>query len=47
MSKGDKVLTQLGWQLYGDYVRRPSKIDDKRAPLSYYLGVLGMPGLTA
>ena len=45
---GDKVLTQLGWQLYG--VAKASelrKIDAQRAPASYYLGVLGMPGVTA
>ncbi len=45
-SKGDHVLTQLGWQLFGT-TSEAQKIDDKRAPLSYYLGVLGMPGLTA
>ncbi len=47
-TSGDKVLTQLGWQLYG--VARGAdikKIDAKRAPASYYLGVLGMPGITA
>ncbi|TMH55127.1 MAG: NADP-dependent oxidoreductase [Betaproteobacteria bacterium] len=45
---GDKVLTPLGWQLYG--VARGKEltpIDVNRAPASYYLGVLGMPGLTA
>ncbi len=45
---GDKVLTQLGWQLCG--VAKASalrKIDAQRAPASYYLGVLGMPGITA
>ena len=45
---GDKVLTQLGWQLYG--VTKASEltpIDAKRAPASYYLGLLGMPGITA
>jgi NADPH-dependent curcumin reductase len=44
--KGDRVLTQLGWQLYGT-TKDASKVDASRAPLSYYLGVLGMPGLTA
>jgi len=47
-TSGDKVLTQLGWQLYG--VARGGdikKIDPKRAPASCYLGVLGMPGITA
>jgi NADPH-dependent curcumin reductase CurA len=43
---GDKVLTQLGWQLYG-VTREATKVDEKRAPLSYYLGILGMPGMTA
>jgi NADPH-dependent curcumin reductase CurA len=45
---GDKVLTQLGWQLYG--MAKGSEltpIDVKRAPASYYLGILGMPGITA
>ena len=45
---GDRVLTQLGWQLYG--VAKSSEltpIDVKRAPASCYLGVLGMPGITA
>ena len=45
---GDKVLTQLGWQLYG--VAKGSEltpIDTSRAPASCYLGVLGMPGITA
>lgn len=45
---GDRVLTQLGWQLCGvakaDELR---KIDTTRAPASWYLGVLGMPGMTA
>lgn len=45
---GDKVLTQLGWQLFGvakgDEL---TQIDTKRAPASYYLGILGMPGTTA
>jgi hypothetical protein len=43
---GDKVLTQLGWQLFGvgkDLV----KLKDLQVPLSYYLGLLGMPGMTA
>lgn len=47
--QGDKVLTRLGWQLYG-CVRGDgeiNKVDGNRAPLSYYLGVLGMPGMTA
>jgi len=43
---GDTVLTQLGWQLYGA-TQEATKIDTGRAPASYYLGLLGMPGLTA
>jgi NADPH-dependent curcumin reductase CurA len=43
---GDVVLTQLVWQLYG-VTREATKIDESRAPASYYLGLLGMPGLTA
>ena len=44
--QGDHVLTQLGWQLYG-VSREITKVEASRAPLSYYLGVLGMPGMTA
>jgi len=43
---GDTVLTQLGWQLYGA-TQEATRIDTSRAPASYYLGLLGMPGLTA
>jgi NADPH-dependent curcumin reductase CurA len=47
-SAGDKVLTQLGWQLYGvAKAAELRRIDTRRAPASYYLGVLGMPGITA
>ena len=45
---GDHVLTSLGWQTHG--VARGgevSKVDGSKVPLSYFLGVLGMPGLTA
>jgi len=45
---GDKVLTSLGWQLYG--VARGSqvtRIDTASVPASYYLGIVGMPGMTA
>ena len=45
---GDKVTAPSGWQLYwsgkGELL---TKVDDTRAPLSYYLGCLGMPGRTA
>jgi NADPH-dependent curcumin reductase CurA len=44
--EGDKVLTQLGWQLFGT-TREATRVDEKRAPLSCYLGVMGMPGMTA
>jgi NADPH-dependent curcumin reductase len=43
---GDHVLTQLGWQLYG-CSKDAIKIDPRRAPPSYYLGLIGMPGMTA
>src|SRR5687768_1157069 len=43
---GDRVLTQLGWQLYGA-TKDAVKVDGSRVPLSYYLGMLGMPGMTA
>jgi hypothetical protein len=46
LKPGDKVLTQLGWQLYG-VTKEAVKVDGSRVPLSYYLGVLGMPGMTA
>jgi len=45
---GDVVLTSLGWQTHG--VAKASDvtaIDATRVPASYYLGVLGMPGMTA
>lgn len=45
---GDKVTGVFGWQDYGisdgTGVR---KVDDARVPLSAYLGVAGMPGVTA
>jgi NADPH-dependent curcumin reductase len=45
---GDKVLTPLGWQLYGiASAKELTKIDITRAPASHYLGILGMPGMTA
>lgn len=43
---GEHVLTQLGWQSYGA-AAEVTRVDGARAPLSYYLGVLGMPGMTA
>src|SRR5262245_3790581 len=43
---GTKVLTSLGWQLYG--VAKGAElmaIDASKIPASYYLGVVGMPGM--
>jgi NADPH-dependent curcumin reductase CurA len=45
--QGDHVLTQLGWQLYGTAKGDELVKVREGVPLSYYLGVLGMPGLTA
>ena len=47
---GDKVITgqRMGWQLYGCVKGETlTAVDAARAPLSCYLGCLGMPGLTA
>src|SRR5688572_30861710 len=45
---GDKVLGMLGWQQYGlSDLKGLNKVDASRVPLSAYLGVLGMPGVTA
>ena len=45
---GDKVVGMLGWQLYGcSNGAGLNKIDASRAPASAFLGVLGMPGVTA
>ena len=46
LKAGDKVLTQLGWQLYGT-TKEAMRVPESRAPLSCYLGVLGMPAMTA
>jgi len=48
VSVGDTVLTSLGWQAYG--VARGNeveRVDTALAPASWYLGILGMPGMTA
>ncbi len=49
LKPGDHVLCSLGWQTH--VVAKPgeaTKVDAlPNLPLSYYLGVLGMPGLTA
>ena len=46
--KGDTVISMLPWSTYSiqkdDKVR---KIETTNIPVSYYLGVLGMPGMTA
>jgi len=45
---GDKVLGMLSWQIYNVVeVKALRKIDDTIAPLSAYLGVIGLTGLTA
>ncbi|MFF7200549.1 MULTISPECIES: NADP-dependent oxidoreductase [unclassified Streptomyces] len=45
---GDHVLHGLGWREYADVpAKHATKVDGSVAPLSAYLGVLGMPGLTA
>ncbi|RKT18104.1 hypothetical protein BX285_2520 [Streptomyces sp. 1114.5] len=45
---GDAVLHGLGWREYATLdAKRAVKVDPAAAPLSAYLGVLGMTGLTA
>lgn len=45
---GDRVLTGLGWQTHGVARGKELRIVDvSSVPGSYYLGILGMPGLTA
>jgi NADPH-dependent curcumin reductase CurA len=45
---GDTVAGVLGWQEYGlSDGRGLVKVDSDKAPMSAYLGVLGMPGVTA
>ena len=45
---GDKVSGMFGWQQYGlSDGTGLNKIDASRAPMSAFLGVLGMPGVTA
>lgn len=45
---GDHVLHGLGWREYADLdAKHATKVDASLAPLSTYLGVLGMTGLTA
>ncbi|WP_316521052.1 NADP-dependent oxidoreductase [Kitasatospora brasiliensis] len=45
---GDAVLHGLGWREYTTLdARHAVKVDPDAAPLSAYLGALGMPGMTA
>jgi len=44
---GDAVLGHLQWQEIQTVNAQQVNKLDKAAPLSYYLGILGMPGLTA
>jgi len=45
---GDTVLHGLGWREYATVsADHAAKVDPDVAPISAYLGVLGMPGLTA
>ena len=45
---GDHVVGALGWQRYAiSDGKMLNKAEDKRVPLSAYLGVVGMPGVTA
>src|SRR5579872_6107325 len=45
---GDKVLARAGWQEFAALpANEIERIDPEGMPLSYFLGVLGMPGQTA
>src|SRR5689334_22380027 len=45
---GDQVIGMFGWQQYGlSDGKGLNKVDATRVPLQAYLGVLGMPGVTA
>lgn len=45
---GDRVTGMLGWQTHGIAKRADlRKVDTSRVPISAYLGVVGMPGVTA
>jgi NADPH-dependent curcumin reductase CurA len=48
LKSGDFVVGYLGWQEYGAAPAKSfQKIDVRAAPAQAYLGVLGMPGVTA
>jgi NADPH-dependent curcumin reductase CurA len=48
LAVGDNVLHGLGWREYAVLdAKHAVKVDPTVAPLSAYLGVLGMPGMTA
>jgi len=48
LPEGTYVSGMLGWEEYSVASGKAvMKVDPKLAPLSYYLGVLGMPGMTA
>jgi NADPH-dependent curcumin reductase CurA len=45
---GDMVVAPLKWQeVQVVAAEKVTKLDNRTVPLSYYLGILGMPGLTA
>jgi NADPH-dependent curcumin reductase CurA len=47
-ASGDIVLDYIGWRTHGiSDGSTTRKIDPGQAPISYHLGVLGMPGFTA
>ncbi|SDR23876.1 hypothetical protein SAMN05519103_01408 [Rhizobiales bacterium GAS113] len=48
LKPGDFVVGSLGWQQYGTASAKTfRRIDTKAAPAQAYLGVVGMPGVTA
>ena len=48
LAVGDVVVGAYGWQLYGQSDGRGlRKVDASRVPMSAFLGVAGMPGVTA